>query len=420
MARAYICDPCLVHMGGHPSVWAAHFATVFRERGIDAAIYSHGHFEEKTLGGVPVVRQFTRTAWYEDDTSDILKNWDNYFVNNRRMTEDMMRLSQGIHLTEDGRFAAPATAMTADDIVVFTTIIEQQLAGVINWFYKLDPSQRPTVLCYLMGPSGCVLDPTSGEASVYSLDTARFYKLAFREVDMRPDRFHFFALGQSHAAQYSYLRGKPVPTYPALNTAIQPDHTPRPAAVRNLLLYAGASSTRKGAPLLPEIVDTLAPRHPDWQMLAQVGDGVMTKQGLELHERLAERHKAYENFSYVPRVLDGEKYCRLFNAAEIVLIPYDPAGYFNYSSGIVWEAVATANILVVPANCWLEHEARRLGAAFVTFASHDAATIAEAVGKAITAPPKSREERIEAALAFKQANRPESLAGQIFEHWQHA
>jgi glycosyltransferase involved in cell wall biosynthesis len=420
MARAYICDPCLVHMGGHPSVWAAHFASVFREQGIDVTIYSHGHFEPKELGGVPVVRQFTRTAWHDDDTTDILKNWDNYFVNNRRMTEDMTRLSQGIHLTDDGNFAAPAAPMTSDDVVVFTTIIEQQLAGVISWFYKLDPRQRPTVLCYLMGPSGCVLDPASGEASIYSLDTARFYKLAFREVDSKPDRFHFFALGQSHAAQYSYLRGKPVPTYPALNTAIQPDRSLRPAPVKNLLLYAGASTPRKGAPLLPEIVDALAPRYPDWQMLAQLGDDVMTRQGLELHERLAERHKAFENFSYVPRVLNAENYCRLFNAAEIVLIPYDPAGYFNFSSGIVWEAVATANILVVPANCWLEHEARRLGAAFVTFGTHDASSIAEAVSKAIARAPKDRQQRIEAALAFKNENRPEGLIEQISAHWQPA
>lgn len=404
-------------MGGHPAVWAAHFASVFRDRGVDTTIYSHSHFEPETLGGVPVVRQFTRTAWYEDDTSDILKNWDNYFVNNRHMTEDMMRLSHGIHIAPDDNFAAPATPMTSDDIVIFTTIIEQQLAGVINWFYKLPPARRPTVLCYLMGPSGCVIDPVSGEASLHSLDTARFYKLAFREVDMKPDRFHFFALGESHAAQYSHLRGKPVPVYPELNTAIQPDRELRATPVRNLLLYAGASTPRKGAPLLPEIVDTLAPRHPDWQMLAQVGDGAPTQQGLDLRGALTERHKTFGNFTYVPRLLDGADYCWIFNVAEVVLIPYDPVSYFNCSSGIVWEAVATANTLVIPANCWLEHEATRLGASFVTFDSHDAATIAEAVSKAIESPPKSRAERIKAAQAFKERNRPEGLGEQIFTLW---
>ena len=108
----------------------------------------------------------------------------------------------------------------------------------------------------------------------------------------------------------------------------------------------------------------------------------------------------------------------MFNEAEAVLIPYDRARYYNQSSGIVWEAVATANTLIIPADCWLEREAARLGAGYVTFESHTAEAAAQAVAVAIDSPPKSRQERIAVAKAFKKANRPERLKEQIFSHWQ--
>ena len=407
-------------MGGHLAIWDAHFASLFAARGFEPVIYAHGHFPHQTLEGFPVVRQFTMTSWHEDNQEDILKNWDNYFVRNRRMLEDMTRLSQGIYLAEGKGFAGPAPdhqPVGPDDVVIFPTILEYQLTGAIKWLLNIEKGKRPTVFFYLMGPSGSVLDPESGAATIYSLDTARFYKLAFREMDAAGERAYFFGCGSSHAAQYSYLREKPVEAYPVLGTAIQPSVPPREDTSKRVLLYAGTPTPRKGAHLLPDIIGSVAPQHRDWHFTVQMGNGAHTRESVTLHNTLTVLAPEHENVSYLARILSTTNYCRQFNDSEIVVAPYDPEVYFNTSSGIVWEAIATANILVVPANCWLAREAERLGAAYVCFDSFTAEAVSTAVSKAISDPPLPREARIAAAMKFKQQNRTEILTQQIFDRW---
>ena len=407
-------------MGGHPAVWTSRFAHLFRARGIRAAIFAFANFPESHIDGIPVVRQFTRTGWHSDDQDDLLRNWDKYFKGNSRMAEDMSRLAQGVHVTPDIQFTPPGRPLEPEDVIVFTTITQYQLAGLISWYRGLAKDRRPTLICSLMAPSGYVVGPGTGEATLHSFDTARFYKVAFRSVEDDMDKVHFIALGHAHAAQYSYLYGKPVPTYPTLNTAIQPDAPLREEPNRRALLYAGAATPAKGAHHLPEILDRLCPRFTDWRFTVQAGNGLDTPDSIRIHGQLQEAARQYPNFDYIDRRLDDADYCAMFNESELVLVPYDPAYYYNQSSGVVWEAVATANTLVVPADCCLEQEVRSLKAAHVAFGEFTAASIADAVARAINTPPSSRRERLVLARRFKAENHPDALARQIFALWQPA
>ena len=405
-------------MGGHPAVWTSRFASLFLGTGHRVAILSHGNFTETQLGGIPVIKHFTRTAWHSDDRTDPLVNWDKYFKNNGRMVEDMERLQKGIHLTPDNRFADPHVPLEPEDLLIFTTITEYQMAGLTTWYRGLEKDRRPTLICSLMAPSGYVLDGGSDAGRIYAWDTARFYKLAFRNVEPDGDKVHFIALGRAHAAQYSYLAGKPVPPYPALNTAIQPDGTLRDKPGKNVLLYAGASTPTKGAHHLPDILDILCPRHSDWQFTVQTGNGVATKDSVALHERLQVADQRYNNFTYIDHRLNDTAYCQMFNDSDLVLVPYDPDYYYNQSSGLVWEAIATANKLVVPENCCLEWEARSQNAGFETFDSFTPTSIADAVTRALGPAVADRAQRLAKAKRFKAENHFDALKKQLFSMWK--
>ncbi|WP_262692308.1 glycosyltransferase family protein [Kordiimonas aestuarii] len=420
MAKVYICDPGLTSHAGHHARWDACFAALFTEKGYKTTIFSHGNFQDATLDGVPVVRHFTKTSWHTDSRRDLLKNWDKYFDMNRVMFEELARLFVGSHLTADNLHGGPGDRIEPDDILIFPTILQYQLTGVVRWFCALPEAERPTVICYLMGPSGCLVDTARQKIQIDSFDTARFYKLAFRELESEPAGMHFFACGSDHAEQYSYLRGKPVPTYPILATAVQPYAPLREQPARQVLLHAGAPRNEKGSFFLQDIAAGLCSRHEDWTFVVQVGWPQDDVSAEPAHGALSALDRVHENFSYSSRLQETDPYCALFNDSEIVLVPYHAGVYFNRSSGIVWEAIATANILVVPENCWLAREAARLGAAYVTFGEFSARAMLEAVTCAIEDPPMNRKERLRLARAFKAENRPEKLASQIFECWQPA
>jgi len=411
----FVCDPGLTHFSGHHARWDEEFARLFSGLGHDVHILSHGNFRETELAGVPVHQHFTKTRWHEDNRTNLLRNWDLFFDTNRTIFSEMQQLSK-----KNKRRKFPATR--SGDLVVFPTILQFQLSGVIDWFSSLEKKARPTVLCYLMGPSGCMKNGQGDGFLVDSFDTARFYRVAFRAAAQAAEKgkqsLHFFACGEMQAQQYSFLRSQKVDSYPLLNSAIQPDQTLRTKETKTVLLYVGDPRDQKGARLLPSIISEICPLHSDWRFIVQLGVSGVKSNGLEkLRMALAQLEDRFENFELIFERLPNERYQELFNESEIVVTPYNADYYRNHSSGIVWEGLATANTLVVPDNSWLSLETKRLNAAYVKFDKFTTKSVVEAISIAIKTPPKLRTEKIDVAIAFKAQNHPRLLKGQIANVW---
>jgi len=82
---------------------------------------------------------------------------------------------------------------------------------------------------------------------------------------------------------------------------------------------------------------------------------------LILADNLKELFGISSNYLYIPRVLQREEYEKWMNAAEIVLLPYDPVVYQFGTSGILVEAVIAGKMPFVRDGSWLAYELKRFG-----------------------------------------------------------
>ncbi|TNE63482.1 MAG: hypothetical protein EP335_09410 [Alphaproteobacteria bacterium] len=411
MATVYLFDPGLAGYNGHYARWDQEFVGLFAARAIPVRVFGHQRFPDPSLAGAPVVPHFSQTLWHMDDRTDLLKNWDTYFRYNKLMTDELVALGAGRHKGQ------PGWRPGRGDLVIVPTILQFQLSGLVQWFNMLPEGDRPTMLCYLMGPAGCTAEDGGQKARIWSVDTARFYKLAFRAADNNAPGIDFFACGESLAEDYSALRGRTVEPYALLNSGLRPDAPLRQTDGRHALLYAGGPRLQKGLDLLPQMVRTLCSRHPDWTFSIQACSHVVDAQQKKLEAALKPLADRFGNLRLYLDRLSDDAYFDLFDTSDIVAAPYARDYYAHNTSGVVWEAVGVASTLVVPANTWLAREPARLGAGYVTFGDHTAAAVADAVSRAIEAPPLDRAGRIAAAERFKARNRRQTLVTQIAARW---
>ena len=403
---AYILDPTLASIQGHHAHWATLFTTMFEELGHATALVGSVRLNVNSIEGIAVTRYFTQPVWHADNQTDILKNWDWYFKFNGLLERELENLFEG-------KSAVFTNGLSSADIVVFPTVIEFHLTGIVNWLKKLPEERRPLVFCYLMGPSGSVYNKRNERFEIYSLDTSRFYKLAFREARSLSDNIRFFALGDIHADQYSFLYEADVPSYPVIADGVQHDGEVRQSFERRVVLYCGEARSAKGARFLPELVELCCAEFPEWVFTVHLGVENPDKIDKSYMDSMSTLDKKFENFNLILGLLHTVEYCDLLGNSEIMVVPYNRSRYFNQSSGILWEAIATANTLVLPQGCWLMWEAISQGADFVAFDGFDAESVFDALVRAIQEPGKSRSEKISVAQQFREQNRLEILKRQI-------
>ena len=82
------------------------------------------------------------------------------------------------------------------------------------------------------------------------------------------------------------------------------------------------------------------------------GDGL--PEGLAELKRLEQ--EAVGRVTLVPERLDEANYSELLRCLDVVLIPYQPEGYVEPTSGIFTEALAAAKPVVVPKGTWMARE----------------------------------------------------------------
>jgi hypothetical protein len=95
---------------------------------------------------------------------------------------------------------------------------------------------------------------------------------------------------------------------------------------------------------------------------------------------LAERHA---QILWVEMAVEEAEYRYLMAHSDIILLPYTGARYRTDSSGIFAEAVAAGKISIVPEGSSMAHEAKRVGAAAISFHPIEPAAVALAVVKAL-------------------------------------
>jgi hypothetical protein len=398
-----ILDPNLAHPHGHHMEFDLAIAAAARDREQDVLVFAHRDCPIGSKEGIEIVPLFSHTTYEYRSKDPIVGSFDNFTYFNDTLASELALI--------------PRDRLRTADAVLVPTLTENHLLGYISWMRTFDAARAPLFVLYLMFPSGLGVPNKAGIRTVADPFQALFYRLAFRRASEPGPPIHFFGGGRQLAREFSDLAGSkieahPIPFDPRSRNSKR--GTGRPAA----LLYAGDIKADKGFMFVPELADRLCTAWPDWDFLIHANSGSFGGSVLAAYNELkmvvAPRHK---NLVLKTGRLLREDYLDLMDRAECLVSTYDPIVYARKSSGVIWEAISLGLPMLVPADTWLEHEAREWDAAYKSYNDFSVDGIIKSFGDFAEAVPTLTAQCLEAAERYQGHNGVTALMDQIGCLW---
>lgn len=399
--RLILLDPQLEHTHGHHALYDRVIGKEACRRGQEVIILGNKRLGEDNLDGIPVLRLLETTCYARFSQDTLFAAFDDVEQGNRAVFEELSSL--------------PREFFQRTDLVVAHTVSHTSLLGIVNWIATLPPASCPRFCIFLMLPSGVCLKE-DGTPEIADPAAATAYREAFRTLKSIGHRVLLLASGSQHARQFSALSNSDIKSH-ALLTGLD-EHTPqRKPKYNRTLLFAGDAKMNKGLGLLPDLVERLCPSYPDHEFIIHANSGPAWGKALEVVDELRRISKSHRNLDLRLSALDAEEYTDLLASSNVVLLPYDPEEYRLKSSGVVWEAIASDSILVVPSNTWLDAECAYWEAAYTAYDRANIVSIADAIRQTFDNLPDRRSQATSAARRFKGGNGIKALFDQLADFW---
>ncbi|MCB1342349.1 MAG: hypothetical protein KDK24_15035 [Pseudooceanicola sp.] len=398
--RLILLDNNLDHKHGHHGLYDRVIGGEAVRRGMEALVIGHRRFGEDRIGDLTVHPLLETTSYRAFSKDPVFAAYDDVEMGNRAIFSELMAL--------------PRDFFGRGDACLVHTCSHITVMGLVTWIDALPAARRPDLTIFLMLPSGVGFD---GEGALDMVDPpiALAYREAFRRAKASEAAITFLATGHQHAREFSALAGWEISSHPLLSAF---DECRSEAAVipEQVLLFAGDAKMNKGLGLLPEVIERVCPAFPGHRFVIHANPGAAWGEALKVIARLQALAGEHANLDLRLASLDAQAYADLLTASAVVLLPYDPAEYRRKSSGVVWEAIASASALVVPEATWLAAECAHWEAGFATFRGNDGASAAEALTGLLQGP--SLRPRAEAAARrFAAANGVKALVDVLADRW---
>ncbi|UTW59685.1 glycosyltransferase [Kordiimonas sp. SCSIO 12603] len=385
--KTIICDSNLIHRSGHFSVWNKFLVDIALEQEEETFLVSHKSLPGENLWGGTLVKHFQHTIMHDSAEQDNARILNTYLGFNQVFLNDMKKL--------------PATWFEKETRVIFSNLSYNQLDGAVRWVGSFEEGKRPHVIFFLHEPSGCYFNEASGEFLVNHAHSAKFHQHFLKMA--RDVGAEIYTCGETLAKQYSHLGGREILPHPLINSAIQaPLEMNQKKNFAQVLMFAGVPDISKGFGLIPDAVCDLTSRWPKIKFAAHADKRRLSGENEAIFGELSALRQEHQNFLFNTLLLDQAQYADAFFYSSVVVAPYIGENYVYQTSGVVWEAIATANRLVVPKETWLEKEVQEIGADYVVFDKADGAFgVADAVSRALTGLDITLQQRIECAQKFR-------------------
>lgn len=365
--RLIYIDPRLIFYAGHHAPLAEKITARARGRGIETIIVGNTRaipYVCEQLGVLPLFRLAPAT-----DGDPYCGFMSAFFAAARMTTEDLAKLPP----------------VGPDDIIFFTTFEGAQLLGLVEWLTQFAAGSAPTVIAEFIADPG-LESPRADSAikeskRVWRTPDPRInpFAAALRFAALRLataglPRLHFVTAVPAWVEAYSELAMRKVHLFSTLPLEGPKKLFKRGARKRLTIVTVGYQWSRKGFSLIPDIFTGLLARPENLRLVAHncnpANDAAMQATG----ERLAAMAASDERVIFDNRVLNGETYQALLDAADILLCPYDAEHYRTNTSGVLIEAIANAIPVVTPAHTWLSAEAEHYDTG-VTFSESTADSV---------------------------------------------
>jgi glycosyltransferase involved in cell wall biosynthesis len=386
MRRLHYLDPQLLGLDGHYFHYCEEAVRELSRREIPVSIRGRQGCR-LVCAGVPVQPLFSRDIFQEAWSDATIWALENYQNLNRAFLAELLQLRP--------------EEFSADDVVFFPSLIENQLHGVAQWLGRLPAGQRPAVIVLLRFLNQAM---DYMRARPHHELISLHYRHAARALLAAQPRSLLCADTAEMAAAYREITGLPVRQVPiAMEPFAAGAPTAAPAAGRGAtVVFLGHTSKLRGFHHLPPIIERAARELPAVRFVVQ------------LQSRAAAQHEHLEpvlqgldrlagnNLRLVEGPLPSDGYFSLLGEADVVLLPYAPQFYGHCSSGIFAEAAAAGKVIVVPAGTVGARQGEEYGLGVVVAAGWNPKSLGEAVVHAVRQLPALRAKATAAAGRFRQ------------------
>lgn len=391
--RVTIIDPGLLNTHGH------HFHTdlviyqELRRRGTSATVLGHRKVEATISRAMPVVPIFRSPAYPKRDGVDQGGLRSNFEQFNRWVAEDLM--------------AADLPRFSEEDIILIPTARDIHLTGVYQWYTQL-PEPRPRICIRLMFLPGFRAKPAEQEAAK---QLSRQQLRAWAAIP--GDSVVFASESRALSEQYMSICGICPPTFPLIIRYPEfNDVSRRQSSCDGPANFAflGEARREKGVHLLSDAFGSLLQKYRHLRLTVQTSclydvDGEFVRNLQQLSQRVTLQTEA----------LFEANYDRCIGAADVVLIPYDPASYGRRTSLIFLEAVGAGIPVLTTKGTWMHDESLRLGIGDVAIEEFTSRSVAEAVEKLMAHWPRVLANANKAKRMIRNRHNPSRFVDAMLE-----
>ena len=221
---------------------------------------------------------------------------------------------------------------------------------------------------------------------------------------------HLFAVSEEMAQIYAALTSAPL-------GVVRPFHSSRLSAAASagenscrprIALFAGQARNKKNFAAVPEIARLLLQRQPDTELFVQVHH-CTTPEAAYAARQLRDLASCFPNLKLVEGFLPDAELARIFLSCDIAFLGYRAQDYAGKTSGFLWDAIASGQIVVTPGNTWLARECRHYGAPCLAYAEGKPEAAAEALETAVQRIAELGPRAMTAAQDFLARAGPDAL-----------
>lgn len=399
MRHVHLFDPQLHGQGGHYMNHDAQLVRELRRRNIPVSIYGRRGCEVKCEGIAP--QHIFGADIFQEAAADA-QVWpiENFHTVNQAFLVDLCRIN--------------SDQFTADDLIYFPNLLQNQLYAVAMWLGRFSVQRRPAVAVMLRYLNHA-MDYVQARANKELI--ALYYRYAARAVRAVQPRSLICADTQELAAAYQQIIGFPVVELPNPMdvSGLLENVTTRLASDRPVVVYQGHTSPLRGFHFLPDIIERCQKLDPKPRFVVQVQSretAINNQMGPMLEKMI--KLSASGDIRLVYGALSSKDYFGLLAEADVVLLPYSPTFYGYGSSGVFTEAASVGKVVVVSANTVPARQGKEFQLGVVIADQWNAQSMADAVASALRDLPALRAKSQAGASGFRAESCAQTLWDRLF------
>ncbi len=386
MRQVHLCDPQLHGQGGHYLHHDTQLVRELQRRCLPVALYGRRGCSVSCAGVIPE-QIFSHDIFQEAATDAQVWAIENFQTINQAFLADLCQLGPE-------RF-------TADDLVYFPNLLQNQLYAVALWLGRMPADRRPAVAVMLRYLNHA-MDYVQARANKEHI--AHFYRFAARALHGVQPRTVLCADTRELAMAYQKIMGLPVLELPNPMDAsdLLAQATARSANARPTVVYQGHTSALRGLHFLPEIIERCATLQPRPRFIVQIQsrEAAAAQLGPTL-QRLEQLAATGDDVRLVNGALNPTDYYGLLSEADIILLPYAPTFYGHGSSGVFTESASVGKVIVVSPDTVPARQGREYGLGVVAATKWTPTAMAAAVAVALRDLPALQKKAADGAARFR-------------------